>query len=191
MNSNYFFIFSTVSFHLSLRTGTLTKGQQLISCTILFKTSGMLHDITFNTSISFQSPCSQKGLICHGESITHAQLSAFNMNIKWSKGGYMVINYIQLCLLCSYITFIICLNYNFCLLTATLKCCKRSFRKSVSPENNFLGRNYLRYFWELWREDSGAFDNFLLTSTGKSICLYNLIVKVLMTNMTIRNQSID
>ena len=62
MNSNYFFIFSTVSFHLSLKTGTLTKGQRLISCTILFKTSGMLHDITFNTSISFRSPCSQEGL---------------------------------------------------------------------------------------------------------------------------------
>lgn len=118
-------------------------------------------------------------------------VKCFQHEYKWNKGGYMVINYIQLCLLCSYITFIICLNYNFHLFTAIIKCCRRSFRKSVSPENNFLGRNYLRYFWELWREESGAFDDFLIKSTGKSICLHNLIVKVFMTNMTIRNQSID
>lgn len=36
-----------------------------------------------------------------------------------------------------------------------------------------------------------AFDDFLIKSTGKSIYLYNLIVKVLMVSMTIRNQIID
>ena len=112
------------------------------------------------------------------------------MHIKSSKGGSVVINYIQPCL-CSYITFISFLIIILSLFTTAItKCWRKSFRKSGDSENNFLGK-LLQAFFRIWRKNSWAFDDFLIKSPGKSICLYYLIMKVLMANMTIRNQVID
>lgn len=103
----------------------------------------------------------------------------------------MVINYIQLCLLCYYITFISFLIIILALfITAIITCCRKAsgnheFQKIIFWED------YCRDFSGFWREDSGAFADFLIKSTGKSICSYNLIIEILVANVTFKNQIID